>query len=579
MKLTMKLTMQFFVSGRRSHTHAGSEGKKPVTVNDLPAEVLAYISEIVQMKHWQDGSPAWGSYRWTYVSWVCRYWRWIALASPALWTTIWIDTGDRSRCNLAWVAASIERAAGAPLDVSVLLRPSGVESWGTLYDLLLPFVSAIRRFAFTFCSGLNSDLALTWFAISMVCPKGSLEVLKLGDDSQERHSSAMLLEFLTSRLRLQKLRVLELTNLHLPTSPNLSACRSLRSLSIKGVFPHPNAIDLLSILSDCPRLETLAVDFCHASTQITDRIQTSIPSVTMPSLRSLLIRGDLADTVYACDRILVLPTCIIQIFHRSVGRPLPPGIMLSIVLPKQAVFRSVISICTRVSLYIVGDIPSMEFDDSDGKMRICVHADIPSPGASTITQVWEDFTRMLSTVATTDFALGCDKLHQVTVDMWSDSLSWMPTLESLNVLGDVDVVDKMRESAPFPAAMFEALATVSTASETARCLRLRRIQLLFMVLDRITEEAFLRALQLRASLGLRLERVTFVECYRTNPVGEDFKRRIQEYADVFVVYESSSADADADANAFRTIDWKAPTTQRRKKRLFNYLTRLVSCGS
>ncbi|EJF62064.1 hypothetical protein DICSQDRAFT_180387 [Dichomitus squalens LYAD-421 SS1] len=520
------------------------------------------------MKHRQDGSRAWDSYPWTYVSWVCRYWRWIAHTSPALLTTVWIDVGDRNWCKLAWVAASLERAAGALLDVSVVLRPSGVESWDTIRDLLLPSVSAIRRFVFTFYygdGGLSDVSSLALFIASMT----SLEVLRLDDDSSEHPSSEMLLQLPTSQL--QKLRVLELTNLLLPTSPNLSECRSLRSLSIKDVFPHPNAVDLLSILLDCPHLETLAVVLRPDTTLITDRLHSLIPSVDMPSLRFLLIQGKLADIVHVCDRIRVPPTCIIDVFDRSAGRPFPPGVesMMSIVLPKQTVFRSVISACTGISLDFRCHKWEFKMSGSDGQPRVSI-THFPILGTSTITPVWEDFMRMLSTVAITEFTFAYDRLHEITVDMWSDSLSRMPTLQVLCVLGGF--VDT-QGSATFPTAMFEAISTVSTATGTAQCPLLRGLFFANLVLDRITEEAFLRALQRRESVGRRLEQVCFLDCFRTNLVGEDFKERMQEYVDVRVMYPLSLEDA------FRVVDQRAPTTRSRGRGMFNFLTRLLSRSS
>ena len=161
------------------------------TVNDLPADVLTYIFEIVQQQHYQQPSQEEGAYAWTYISWVCQNWRWIALSSPGLWTTISIDTGRRSQCNLAWIAASLERAAGALLQVTVLLAPSGFKPWRTIHNILLPSVSTFRRFRCTYslgACGLCNVEDLTSFISSMT----SLEDLRLRDSSEGRRSRGTL---------------------------------------------------------------------------------------------------------------------------------------------------------------------------------------------------------------------------------------------------------------------------------------------------------------------------------------------------------------------------------------------------
>ena len=70
------------------------------TVNDLPVDVLADIFEMVQQQHYLHLHNEGCIYAWTYVSWICQNWGWVALTSPRLWTKIWIETWDRSQCNL-----------------------------------------------------------------------------------------------------------------------------------------------------------------------------------------------------------------------------------------------------------------------------------------------------------------------------------------------------------------------------------------------------------------------------------------------------------------------------------------------
>lgn len=99
--------------------HAFSEILSPFrAVNNVPRDVLSRIFALVGTG--QDVVP---------LSRVCRRWRQIALRSPKLWTSI----GDRDLTPM--LPAFIERAQGAPLDVSVSIDSGDTRRLERLADL------------------------------------------------------------------------------------------------------------------------------------------------------------------------------------------------------------------------------------------------------------------------------------------------------------------------------------------------------------------------------------------------------------------------------------------------------------
>ena len=53
---------------------------------------------------------------WIRVTWVCRYWRLVALECPSLWASI-VDVGKWN--NIDWLATFLERSRERPLTVDV----------------------------------------------------------------------------------------------------------------------------------------------------------------------------------------------------------------------------------------------------------------------------------------------------------------------------------------------------------------------------------------------------------------------------------------------------------------------------
>ncbi|KAI0062248.1 hypothetical protein BV25DRAFT_1825681 [Artomyces pyxidatus] len=95
-----------------------------LSINRLPLEILAHIFDIARMSEWETlGDPPSGSI--VRLSLVCHHWRQVALAFPALWSTIHLRDG--AIYDFQFAALCLERSKHAALSVVITTLFRGVQ--------------------------------------------------------------------------------------------------------------------------------------------------------------------------------------------------------------------------------------------------------------------------------------------------------------------------------------------------------------------------------------------------------------------------------------------------------------------
>jgi hypothetical protein len=109
-------------------------------INDLPPEILTDIFHYII---WVSEGPVQSANWHLWLTWVCRYWRQIALSDPTLWNAIWFRDIPNFERSLAY----LERSADAPLDIRIndtQARPLSLTEIQNLFKKILEKISNLR---------------------------------------------------------------------------------------------------------------------------------------------------------------------------------------------------------------------------------------------------------------------------------------------------------------------------------------------------------------------------------------------------------------------------------------------------
>lgn len=120
----------------------------PLTVHDLSDEILQIIFEIFR-RH-EEG--AWSG-SWLRITFICRHWRYLAISTKSLWTSLEMNWSDKDR-----LATFLDRSVGIPVSLSFgWARESDHRPFDNLE--VLASVKALLRVKKLFLKNLDSDLS------------------------------------------------------------------------------------------------------------------------------------------------------------------------------------------------------------------------------------------------------------------------------------------------------------------------------------------------------------------------------------------------------------------------------------
>ncbi|THH33462.1 hypothetical protein EUX98_g744 [Antrodiella citrinella] len=288
---------------------AGSRFKRKILlwltfpINDLPPEILATIFHMVLNA---SESPQQAVLHRLRMTWVCNYWRHVAINDKLFWNVIWFRDSPPFARSLTWV----DRAGTAPLDIRIDERQREEEETedpkltreevSELMDALLAKVGTIRTMVIVLGTWAGSLAAMEKF--SHAGEPSSLERFELHrsglhsysglavhpvvpQDPDESHDPIVLCGGVAPRLRWLVINGISLDWYRSPLSDLTTL--DLRRIEMSDCPPLPR---WLEILEGCPRLYRLSLDAAGPKWLASD-VPSPRPPVELPYLREVFV-GD-----------------------------------------------------------------------------------------------------------------------------------------------------------------------------------------------------------------------------------------------------------------------------------------------
>ncbi|KAH9935076.1 hypothetical protein B0H21DRAFT_759408 [Amylocystis lapponica] len=278
-------------------------------INRLPNELLVDI-----FSHDRDRGKV-PSMAWVRLTHVCRYWRGIVLATPTLWSKIYIDASSKEGPTL--LHNHLLRSVPSKVDI-VLLKAAKEDASAILQDLG-QHADRIRRLHLRFSAASKLVPFLSFPMPSLeelyVNPKheyvkcygfiGSDEEYYAKEEERDRDYALNLLPGQVPHLRSLTLK----GGVAIPWDPE--ALSSLVHLDVSDILQKRNTPvidDLLDVLDACRNLESLVMDGCLPTRDYDDGSTQSGRIVSCTKLRRLHLT-DKARRIHILLTHLAIPSC------------------------------------------------------------------------------------------------------------------------------------------------------------------------------------------------------------------------------------------------------------------------------
>ena len=220
--------------------------RRSVIDAELPPRVLEIIFEILRDEHCVTDTRDHGFLSsWIPVTWICRAWRAVGLATPRLWS--WIDVNER-HCDPEAVATLLPRSGDENLSVSI---DGQAMSMTKACELLRPVAQRIQHL----CACIDSDqLPLVEEPLGHLGERLGTLQLYSADGVKSRHITL-------DTKQVPNLRTLSLTNIFLHPAEEL---RGLKDLTLHNMWSKNGRVQageyVYGLLAVCPDLESLELE-------------------------------------------------------------------------------------------------------------------------------------------------------------------------------------------------------------------------------------------------------------------------------------------------------------------------------
>lgn len=312
-------------------------------INRLPVEILRFTFKLVIRD-----APLYTTYdrNRMLITWVCQYWRSVALSASDFWSSIWV----MDEPPYAYTLEFLRRAKSAPLDIRISekerrpfqieeIEPMSLDELTPIMGVILKKISTIRSFVGVF---MHWDVALNVFhrfneAKSEATSLENFVLHHMGHSYVFSNSPPLPPEIVTPiKLlggRTPRLTSLSINGLVVDWSPEILA--NLTSLDIRRIpksVPQ-DAADIRQVLQGCCQLYRLSLCFLGrnsdqaetSSSMILLKIPTlrelSLDDLTQSYILSFLSQVDAPNVVYLeIRRIMGITHDIQPTFYGLTGR-------------------------------------------------------------------------------------------------------------------------------------------------------------------------------------------------------------------------------------------------------------------
>ncbi|GBE84658.1 hypothetical protein SCP_0606370 [Sparassis crispa] len=478
-------------------------------VNRLPNEILGEIFVILRSLDYSNNISPVGM-AWLRVTFVCQYWRGIALGMPSLWSSIDV-TRDLEFCRLY-----LQRSQNTlidihyPRDMLVRCRCSTHNVTGIIV-MVLPHAHRIRTLEL---GTMDKSHLLELFA-ALTIPMPHMEALELlRDDGWDD-----LTPFNPPRDQFPALRSIALNPACIAwSSPLLSRLTNLE-LYYRTSDKLLSMNTFLDMIQASPDLQSLVL--WHAGPNVGASKDTRI--VSLPQLRVIHLE-DTSRTISSTLAHLAIPARaflkIRILAHREFGHPLP-DLIHDIFPPDTSALDNLKSI-RHVNLTGEHNHFSISaFDGPGGRyqedMRLRVYVTYNNIDLSPL--VPTALPALAAMFGPSVVGLNVEGEYDLTEEQWRDTLTCWPDLEYIHVLLGGDV-----------RSLFEALRLPPVGFSTGiPSPRLKDI-LVCRVSSGSIEHSFriiIACLEARLAQGTRLEELTLRDGLWTDNPGDGFKAKME----------------------------------------------------
>ena len=248
-------------------------------VSRLPPENLADV--FIRVRDYQEsyGNPSYRVPHWVNASYVCRYWRNVAMDCPTLWAHLFT-------VSLRWTEELLARSKQASLKIRIKYAYDRTSSWWSrLLEMVLMHAERIQELRLAI-----PDMTLLPTGFSLYAPR--LQILELFSSS---HSEPTFTIMNGDTL---PLRILRLASVELPWySFNLSRVTTLfLSLAL------PSQLNMMEFLTTLSRMQALTILHLEYSLPsdcglLSDGAFNISSKVSLPCLACLLVQATFSEVV------------------------------------------------------------------------------------------------------------------------------------------------------------------------------------------------------------------------------------------------------------------------------------------
>ncbi|PCH36311.1 hypothetical protein WOLCODRAFT_108528 [Wolfiporia cocos MD-104 SS10] len=251
---------------------------------------------------------------WLAITYVCRYWRHIALHSPRLWTLLVLNED----CNLTWIRECLIRSQSSKLVINMEGPATSPEAVADMRYMASMVALRTRRIASLFVINFSPE-DTNFIVAPFRQPAPLLVTLIVSADQMRFPSTSSLIPMFSGKM--PKLTSVVICPMSMPWCPY----ENLTQILLPNQ-PVPSLTELMWTIRRCPRLESLGLGLLGHSyppdpPALTQDLILDSP-VELPLLSNLLLFGHYDIVTPLLGRIIYPPTAttVLSFKHQPFNR-------------------------------------------------------------------------------------------------------------------------------------------------------------------------------------------------------------------------------------------------------------------